>query len=161
MKHAESRREVDGGSLIPRPSRRSPPALRAAHIARSSALKSKRESSSGSDVLPAVTAGLKVARVGEVFDGCSDHLASTDVAPETIPDSSCGGLAITAAQIANTTVPTLAIAGSGDPYLADLREMKKFRPSIQLMVIEGASHDGERGAIRFVEVTRICLELME
>jgi pimeloyl-ACP methyl ester carboxylesterase len=50
------------------------------------------------------------------------------------------GTLITPTQAAAITVPTLAIAGSLDPLLAGLEELKKIRPTIKLVVIEGTVH---------------------
>lgn len=52
------------------------------------------------------------------------------------------------AQAAAVTVPTLGIAGSADPNLENLRELKALRPALQLIVIDGATHSGGRGAGR-------------
>lgn len=60
-------------------------------------------------------------------------------------------LVITPAQVAAIDVPTLGIAGSEDPYLLELQALKKIRPALQLVVIDGATHDGERGALRRTE----------
>jgi len=57
-------------------------------------------------------------------------------------------LAVAPTQVASLTVPTLAIAGSDDPNLSGLREMRRIRPSMELVVIEGATHDGARGAMQ-------------
>jgi pimeloyl-ACP methyl ester carboxylesterase len=56
-------------------------------------------------------------------------------------------LAITPTQVAAIDVPTLGIAGSDDPYLMELQALKTFRPALQLVVIDGATHDRERGAL--------------
>jgi pimeloyl-ACP methyl ester carboxylesterase len=51
---------------------------------------------------------------------------------------------------AAVTVPTLAIGGTLDPVLARLEGLKKVRPSLQLVVIDGAVHSSgdPRGAMR-------------
>jgi pimeloyl-ACP methyl ester carboxylesterase len=55
---------------------------------------------------------------------------------------------ITPAQITAVTVPTLGIVGSADPLLLDLQDLKRLRPALELVVIDGASHSGERDARR-------------
>jgi pimeloyl-ACP methyl ester carboxylesterase len=55
---------------------------------------------------------------------------------------------ITPSQVASVQVPTLGVVGSLDGYLADFQELKKLRPDVQLVVIDGATHGGERGAMR-------------
>lgn len=47
---------------------------------------------------------------------------------------------ITPAQAAAVTVRTLGLAGREDPALADLQELKKLRPTLKIVVIDGASH---------------------
>ena len=59
-----------------------------------------------------------------------------------------GDQAITPAQAAAVKVPTLGIVGSLDPYLASFRELSKLRPDMKLVVVEGASHGGDSGAMR-------------
>jgi pimeloyl-ACP methyl ester carboxylesterase len=54
---------------------------------------------------------------------------------------------ITPAQVAIVKVPTLGIVGSLDGYLTDFQELKKLRPEMKLVVIEGATHGGARGAL--------------
>lgn len=53
---------------------------------------------------------------------------------------------ITPAQVSSVRVPTMGIAGSADPLLLDLQDLKKLRPALNLVVIDGATHGGERGA---------------
>lgn len=53
---------------------------------------------------------------------------------------------ITPAQVAAVKVPTLGIAGSADSLLLDLQDLKKLRPALELVVIDGATHTGARGA---------------
>ena len=55
-------------------------------------------------------------------------------------------LAITPKQVAAVKVPTLGVVGSLDGYLADFQELKKLRPDVKLVVIDGATHGGDRGA---------------
>jgi len=64
---------------------------------------------------------------------------------------------ITPAQVQNVKVPTLAVVGSLDGYLADFNELKKLRPEVKLVVIDDATHGGARGANRrseFVDSVR-------
>ena len=53
---------------------------------------------------------------------------------------------ITPAQVSAVSVPTMGIAGSADPLLLDVQDLKNLRPAVQLVVIDGATHSGERGA---------------
>lgn len=56
--------------------------------------------------------------------------------------------AMTPAQVASVKVPTLGVVGSVDGNLTDFQELKKLRPDLKLVVVDGASHGGERGAMR-------------
>ena len=47
---------------------------------------------------------------------------------------------ITPAQVAAVRVPTLGVVGSLDPLAAGMRELKKLRPDMKLVVVEGATH---------------------
>ncbi len=53
---------------------------------------------------------------------------------------------ISPAQVTAVKVPTLGIVGSADPLLQDLQDLKKLRPAMKLVIIDGATHGGERGA---------------
>ena len=57
-------------------------------------------------------------------------------------------LAITPAQVGAVKVRTLGVVGSLDGYLSDFQELKKLRPDLKLVVVDGATHGGDRGAMR-------------
>jgi pimeloyl-ACP methyl ester carboxylesterase len=59
---------------------------------------------------------------------------------------SFGDQVVSPEQVAAVKVPTLGIGGSADPRLSDLRDLKELRPPLKLVVIDGATHSGERGA---------------
>jgi pimeloyl-ACP methyl ester carboxylesterase len=67
---------------------------------------------------------------------------------------------ITSAQVAAVKVPTLGVVGSLDRYLADFQALEKLRPAMRLVVIDGASHGGERGAMRRPEFVAAVRELL-
>ena len=67
---------------------------------------------------------------------------------------------ITPAQVAAVKVPTLAVVGSLDGYVADFRALAKLRPDMKLVVIDGASHGGARGAMRRPEFVAAVRELL-
>lgn len=54
--------------------------------------------------------------------------------------------AVTDSELAAVRVPTLAIVGSADAALARVNELKRILPSLKVVVIDGATHTGERGA---------------
>jgi pimeloyl-ACP methyl ester carboxylesterase len=56
--------------------------------------------------------------------------------------------AITPAQAAAVTVPTLGVVGTLDPAIDDFRELQKLRPTLNVVVVDGATHGGERSAMR-------------
>lgn len=51
-------------------------------------------------------------------------------------------------QMAAVTVPTMAIIGSGDKKLASVQDLKKAWPLLKVVVIQGATHSGDSGALR-------------
>jgi pimeloyl-ACP methyl ester carboxylesterase len=67
---------------------------------------------------------------------------------------------ITPAQVSAVKVPTLGVVGSLDGYLADFQELKKLRPDLKLVVIEGASHGGAAGAMRRPEFVAAVREFI-
>ena len=70
------------------------------------------------------------------------------------------GEAVTDAQLAAVRVATLAIVGSADGALAGVKSLKAAWPALSVVVIDGASHAGDRGAPRrpeFVQAIRTFL----
>lgn len=54
-------------------------------------------------------------------------------------------------------VPTLGIIGTADPSVDGMRELAKIMPALELVVVDGAEHGGERGILRrreFLETVR-------
>ena len=60
-------------------------------------------------------------------------------------------LTVTDAQLAAVRVPTLEIIGSADPNLVDVQELRKVMRALKVVVVDGASHGGERGVLRRTE----------
>ena len=56
-----------------------------------------------------------------------------------------GELAVTDAQLAAVRVPVLAVVGTLDANLRPVNDLKKILPSIKVVVVDGATHGGERG----------------
>ena len=70
------------------------------------------------------------------------------------------GEAVTDVQLAAVRVPTLAIVGSADGALAGVKTLKAAWPALSVVVIDRASHTGDRGAARrpeFVQAVRAFL----
>lgn len=63
-------------------------------------------------------------------------------------------------QAAAVKVPTLGIVGSLDPNKPGLEELKKLRPSLELIILEGATHSGERGILRRPELMAAIREFI-
>jgi pimeloyl-ACP methyl ester carboxylesterase len=64
---------------------------------------------------------------------------------------------ITPTQVSAVRVPTLAVVGSLDGALTDFQDLMKLRLDAKLVVIDGATHTGPRGAERhpeFIEAVR-------
>lgn len=70
------------------------------------------------------------------------------------------GQVVSASKAAAVTVPTLGIGGSADPLLAELRELKRLRPGMRLVVIDGATHSGPRHALRRPEFLAAVREFL-
>ena len=64
------------------------------------------------------------------------------------------GLVVSGKALADVRVPTLAIIGSADPSVAQVRELATIMPAAQVVVIDGAEHGGERGILRRPEFLR-------
>jgi pimeloyl-ACP methyl ester carboxylesterase len=69
-------------------------------------------------------------------------------------------LAVTTEQVRAIAVPTVGIVGSLDGYLADFKEMQPLRPSMKLVVIDGATHGGPKGAMVRPEFLAAVRELI-
>jgi pimeloyl-ACP methyl ester carboxylesterase len=53
---------------------------------------------------------------------------------------------VKAEELKTSTVPTLAIVGSDDPALNAVNELRRLRPDIGLVIIDGATHAAPRNA---------------
>jgi pimeloyl-ACP methyl ester carboxylesterase len=69
-------------------------------------------------------------------------------------------LAVTFDQVRAVSVPTLGIVGSLDGYLADFKELQTLRPAMRLVVIDGASHGGPKGAMARPEFVAAVREFL-
>lgn len=67
---------------------------------------------------------------------------------------------ITPAAAAAVRVPTLGIVGSNDPMRAGLEELVRLRPSVRLVVVDGATHAGRRGILTRPETTAALREFL-
>ena len=65
---------------------------------------------------------------------------------------------VTPEQLRNITVPTLAVVGSLDGYLADFTELKKLRPDVKLVVVDKATHSGVMRRPELVAAIRDFIE---
>lgn len=70
------------------------------------------------------------------------------------------GHAITPAATAAVTVPTLGIVGSDDPEKAGLDALVQIRPSVRLVVVDGATHAGPRGVLGRPELIAALREFL-
>lgn len=57
-------------------------------------------------------------------------------------------MVVTPEAIAAVRVPTLGIIGSADPSAETMRELDTMMPSLDVVIVEGAEHGGERGVLR-------------
>ena len=68
-----------------------------------------------------------------------------------------GAQTVSAVEMAAVQVPTLGLIGSADANLAAMNHLKSVLPALKVVVIEGATHAGQRGAMRrpeFVDTLR-------
>jgi pimeloyl-ACP methyl ester carboxylesterase len=70
------------------------------------------------------------------------------------------GQAITPAATAAVKVPTLGIVGSDDPEKAGLDALVRIRPSVKLVVVDGATHAGPRGILGRPELIAALREFL-
>ena len=71
-----------------------------------------------------------------------------------------GEQTVSEVQMAAVQVPTLGLIGSADANLAAMNRLKSVLPALKVVVIEGATHGGARGALRrpeFVDNLRAFL----
>ena len=61
---------------------------------------------------------------------------------------------------AKVTVPTLAVVGGDDPNLAQFYRWKAVRPSVTLIVLDGATHSGPQGVRSRPEYTDAILKFL-
>ena len=57
-------------------------------------------------------------------------------------------------QLAGTSIPALAIVGSEDSRLPGMKSLTDIIPALKLVIIDGATHGGERGALGRAEFVR-------
>jgi pimeloyl-ACP methyl ester carboxylesterase len=60
-------------------------------------------------------------------------------------------LVVTDERMAAVRVPTLGIIGSADPSLGGLQDLKRMMPALDVAIVDGAEHGGERGVLRRLE----------
>ena len=63
-------------------------------------------------------------------------------------------------QAAAVKVPTLGIVGTLDPNKVGLEALKKLRPNLELIIVDGATHGGERGILRRPELIAAIREFI-
>jgi pimeloyl-ACP methyl ester carboxylesterase len=71
-----------------------------------------------------------------------------------------GDQVVTPSQVANVMVPTLAIVGSADPNIKEFQYLKQLRPGVELIIVNGATHGGDRGVTRRPEFVTAVREFM-
>ena len=67
---------------------------------------------------------------------------------------------VTDDQLKAVRAPLLAVVGSADPGLPGVQALKTLLPALQMVVVEGASHGGERGAARRPEFVKSVRDLI-
>ena len=97
---------------------------------------------------------LKAMSVRCLADSTQDRFALAAIT------RSRAGQVITPAAAAAVRVPTLGIVGSNDPMRAALEELVRLRPSVKLVVVDGATHAGPRGILRRPETIAALREFL-
>jgi pimeloyl-ACP methyl ester carboxylesterase len=69
-------------------------------------------------------------------------------------------LTVTFDQVKAIAVQTLGVVGSLDGYWGDFRELQTLRPGMKLVVIDGASHGGPKGAMARPEFVAAVREFL-
>ena len=67
---------------------------------------------------------------------------------------------IAPAAVAAVKVPTLAVVGSEDGFRKNLDSLVTIRPSVKLVVLQGATHAGPRGVLTRPELVEILREFL-
>ena len=57
---------------------------------------------------------------------------------------------VTEAQMRAVTVPSIGIVGTADPYLREFQQLKAAMPQLELVTVEGASHNTAPGRPEFI-----------
>ena len=97
---------------------------------------------------------LKVMSARCLADSTQDRFALAAIT------RSRAGQVMAPAAAAAVRVPTLAIVGSNDPMRAALEELVRLRPSVKLVVVDGATHAGARGILRRSETIAALQEFL-
>jgi len=69
--------------------------------------------------------------------------------------------AITTEEVRAVKVPTLAVVGSLDAYLSDFEELVRLRPDVKLVVVNNATHGGDRGTMRRPEFVEAITQFVD
>jgi len=80
----------------------------------------------------------------------AEFFATNDAAALAAVARGLPDLAITEGQVAQITVPTLAIVGSSDPFSERVRKLKSAMPMLKVVSIENATHMTAIGRPEFV-----------
>jgi pimeloyl-ACP methyl ester carboxylesterase len=68
---------------------------------------------------------------------------------------------VTAKQMRSIKIPTISIIGTADHLLESVRELKKEMPQLKIVTIEGATHSGDRGAVRRPEFVQVLQDFLK
>jgi len=70
-------------------------------------------------------------------------------------------LAVSDAEMSEVRVPTQAVVGSADSFAVYAQHLKALLPSLKVTIVEGATHSGERGALRRPEFVNAVREFIK
>ncbi|MCK6498463.1 MAG: alpha/beta hydrolase, partial [Nitrospira sp.] len=76
----------------------------------------------------------------EIRRRAETFLAGQDLPALAAVRRAYGGFAISLGEASAVTVPTLGLVGNSDPARAALEQLRQLRPSLKLVILDGATH---------------------
>lgn len=99
-------------------------------------------------VLALTPPGKPIPSDEEIRKAMQQLVAANDLKALAAYNRGWSALVVKDAQLAAVRVPTLGIIGSADPSAPTMRELAPLMPALKVVILEGAEHGGERGALR-------------
>lgn len=97
---------------------------------------------------------------GEIRAIAKGLIARNDLKALAAYQRGLAGLIVSDAQLAKVSVPVLGVVGSLDANAAKVEELKNAIPRFRLVVVEGATHGGERTVLQHREFLAVLDEFL-